>query len=389
MAAARGRRSPLRPSAALGRHDAIALQRAAPPAPRPSHAASRGARLEQLRTGPTDWSTLGAVRVTAEPSVADERLDLLDAMIYGDLFDCAVTLDELWCYARAPIDREELRQRLKVDPVLGRIVTERDGLFCLVGRTALLDTRPDRIRRAGRLQRRARRVARVLRHLPFVESLVLTGSTSADDAREHADIDLLVIVSPQRLGIVFLLLGPVSRLLGRRLFCPNWYVCEGCLGTRPRGPYIAREFAQAHTLVGSVDPPRASNPWLQEFFPNSLAPVASGGRLKGHTCLKRFLEAPLRGALGDPLEGFGRRVALARLLAHYRGLGQDVPPEVAADFEAGRVLRFHGYRYEERTDAAYSARRAQVAGRLEQITRMGPASPAVKACRSNVGSRLD
>src|SRR5207244_8530405 len=110
----------------------------------------------------------------------------------------------------------------------------------------------DRIRRSLRLERRARRVARVLRHVPFVRGLVLTGSVSADDASEHADIDLLIIVAQDRLGTAFLVLGPTSRLLGRRLFCPNWYVREGCLDIVPRSPYIAREFAQARSLVGGA-----------------------------------------------------------------------------------------------------------------------------------------
>ncbi len=304
--------------------------------------------------------------VPTEPSAADERLDLLDALIYGDVFDCAVTFDELWRYARVAIDRDELRRRLHDDPMLRRIVVERDGLFCLTGRTALLDQRPARIRRARHLQRRACRVARVLRHLPFVDGLVLTGSTSADDASDQADIDLLVIVAPDRLGTAFLLLGPTSRLVGRRLFCPNWYVREGCLGITPRSLYIAREFAQARSLVGNADALRDSNPWLVELFPNAAVPPARDRSLKAGTRLQRLLEASLRGALGNRLEGWGRRVVVARLRAHYAGLGQDVPAEVAASLEAGLALRFHGYRYEERTVNAYAARRAQVVDRLEQ-----------------------
>ena len=37
--------------------------------------------------------------------MSDERLDLLDALVYGDVFDCAVTLDEAWRYARVAATR--------------------------------------------------------------------------------------------------------------------------------------------------------------------------------------------------------------------------------------------------------------------------------------------
>lgn len=104
------------------------------------------------------------MKASAEPRAADERLDLLDALIYGDVFDCAVTHDELWQYARVAIDRDELRRRLRDDPVLRRTVVEREGLYCLDGRSALLYERPKRILRARQMRRRARLVARVLRH---------------------------------------------------------------------------------------------------------------------------------------------------------------------------------------------------------------------------------
>ena len=283
------------------------------------------------------------------------------------MFDCAVTFDELWQYARVAIDRDELRRRLRADPVLRRVVVERDGLYCLDGRSALLCERPKRILRARQMQRRARLVARVLRHLPFVHGLVLTGSTSADDATEQADIDLLVIVAADRLGTAFLLLGPASRLLGRRLFCPNWYMREGRLAIAPRSLYVARELAQARSLAGNADALRDSNPWMTELFPNAVAPPALDRGLRGSTRLQRLLEASLRGALGDRLERWGRRVAVARLRAHYSGLGQEVPAEVAASFEAGVALCFHGYRYEQRTVEAYAARRAQVLNRLGSL----------------------
>ena len=82
---------------------------------------------------------------------------------------------------------------------------------------------------------------------------------------------MLVIVATNRLGTPFLLLGPLSRLLGRRLFCPNWYMGEDSLGIAPASLYIAREFAQSRSLAGNGDALRDSNPWIAERFPNAVA----------------------------------------------------------------------------------------------------------------------
>src|SRR5206468_7905836 len=106
-------------------------------------------------------------------------------------------------------------RRLHGDP----LVAARDGLYCLAGREELLARRPERLRNAACLERRARRVARILRHFPFVRGLALTGSAAAGDAGADDDVDLLVTVAEGRPGTVFVLPGPLSRLPARRLVC--------------------------------------------------------------------------------------------------------------------------------------------------------------------------
>jgi predicted nucleotidyltransferase len=302
----------------------------------------------------------------SETAHRDERLDLLDALVYGDAFDCAVTLDELWRYARWPVDRATLRERLRDDPVLRLLVLERDGLYCLRGRSQLLDRRAGRMERASRLQRRAARVAAVLRRVPFVRGLALTGSAAADDAGERADVDLLVIVEPGRLGTVFLLLAPASRLLGRRLFCPNYYLPADRLDIPPADLYTARELDQARVLAGSGAALRGANAWLAEVFPNVLAPP-SPVLPPRRPFLQRVLEAPLGSRLGDRLERFGLRIAARRLRAHYAAFGRSVPADVAAGFESGNGLRFHATDVVTPTMERYAACRAKLAAQLRQL----------------------
>lgn len=273
-------------------------------------------------------------------------LDAIDAVLYGDVFDCAVTLDEAWRYARVAIGRDELARRLHDDP----LVAARDGLYCLAGREELLARRPERLRNAARFERRARCVARILRHFPFVRGLALTGSAAAGDAGADDDVDLLVTVAEGRLGTVFVLLGSLSRLLGRRLFCPNYYACEGRLGLGPASLYLARELAQARPLAGDGAALWRANPWLEETFPNAEPP--SGGAPAGSR-LQRAVEA----LVGGRVERWARRVARQRLRAHYGA----VPGEVEEAFVAGVALRFHGSGVAARTLERHRARRVELA----------------------------
>lgn len=284
------------------------------------------------------------------------QLDLVDALIYADGFDCALTLDEVHRYGLLDIEPETLALELDRHPA----VAARNGLYALGDSEHLIEQRPARIDRAHTLQRRGRRVARLLRHLPFVRALALTGSLAADDAREAADVDLLVIVAPGRLATAFLLMGPASTLLRRRLFCPNYYLSEARMEIAPANRYVARELAQARCLSGPLDELHRSNPWLHDAFPNAGPPDPG---LPGGGAIQRVLELPLRGRLGDRLERFATRLAHSRLRAHY---GDRVPADVGGDLDAGRSLRFHGEHASESLIERYEARRAEVEGILER-----------------------
>jgi hypothetical protein len=316
----------------------------------------------------------------SEPSVTteDHRLAILDGLIYGDIFDCAVTLTELRRYARLPIGGEALRRRLREDGSLKQIVLERDGFYCFADRPSLIAQRPQKIRRARRLQRRARVVARALRALPFVRGVVLTGSVAADHAADDADVDLMLTVARTRLGTVFLMLGLASRALGRRVFCPNYYICESSPARSPASLYIARELAQARVLVGDGSFLQKSRSWLVDVFPNAAwAPVPSGIQAEGES-LQRLLEIPLNGALGERLEQVGRRVALRRLDLHHRRRGEDVPDEVLEKFAAGHSLRFHAGAAEHLTLERYAFRRQQIATYLQALDADRPLAHGVR-----------
>jgi ubiquinone/menaquinone biosynthesis C-methylase UbiE len=177
-------------------------------------------------------------------------------------------------------------------------------------------------------------VARILRHFPFVRGLALTGSAAAGDAGADDDVDLLVTVAEGRLGTVFVLLGSLSRLLGRRLFCPNYYACEGRLDLGPANLYLARELAQARPLAGDGAALWRANPWLEETFPNAEPP--SGGAPAGSR-LQRVSEALVGGRV-EPWRDGWRAGGCGRLEAAVRLAGDGPGSLLEVGAGSGRLL---------------------------------------------------
>jgi len=275
-------------------------------------------------------------------------VDLVDAVVYADVFGCAAGEDDVWRYSRVPLERSALAERLAE---LDGLIRSRDGLVCLAGREELLAEAPERRRRAARLHRRARRAARVLQHAPFVRGLLLTGSAAAGEAAPGADPDLFVLVAPERIGTVFALLGPLARLTGGRVLCPNHYRSVAHLPVEPRDLYVARELAQAWPLAGEGASFLTANAWTLDLLPNAAPRHGSVRPLPLGRQAQRLAEALLPARIERRL----RRLAAARLRAHH---GAAPPPDVTAALHAGVELRFHASRVHEAALDGYAARRA-------------------------------
>jgi predicted nucleotidyltransferase len=289
----------------------------------------------------------------------EDDLELIDAVTYGDAFDCAVTFDEVWRYSRVKITRARLQERVRQLALEG-LLGERDGLYFLAGREHLADRRNARLDRALRLKKRARVVSRFLQHGPFVRGIVLTGSVAADDAEEDADVDVLMIVAKGRIGLSFLLLATLSRVLSRRVFCPNYYVSEAHLGFPNHDRYIAREIAQAELLTSGAGALHDANSWVEAHLPNSSPTGRPVKLLPGGALLQRILELPFGGRFGSWCEQKACTIVKNRLSAHYGSHRVEVPEDVQRRFELGIELRFHGAPRVNKSMARYEESRRKL-----------------------------
>ncbi len=272
---------------------------------------------------------------------SESLLKAIDAIVYGDAFNCAVSFEEVHEYSRIRAEESDLRELLQ-KLVSVKLIEQSDSYYHLPGRRELAKERPQSIDLAVRLQHRASRVGRWLRHLPFIREIYLTGSVAADNAEPDADVDLLIVVSAGRPGMVFALLGPLSRLLSRQVFCPNYYISEDSLQLDRHSHYVAREVVQACPLMGDSNHLLTANQWVREQLPNFQA-FKSGAGIPRGSRIQQALEFLLQGKLGDRLEHMARRLALKRLEAHYQKHDNSIPERIRGQFERGEAFRFHAH----------------------------------------------
>ncbi len=254
-------------------------------------------------------------------TVTDSLLEraILEALLYFDLFDYPLAFDEVVHYLGVGRTADEVRACLTQTHCLSGRIIELDGYLALRGREALIARRLDRATTSERLWRRARRFVRVLRVLPFVRMIAITGALSMKNSAAGDDIDVLIVTAPDRVWLTrafAIALVYAGKLCGDTL-CPNYVISERALTLDKHTLFVAHEFSQMVPVYGLdvYQRMRAANLWIQAMLPNAMCAVPRESDqplgLIGRR-LKRGLEWLLAGRLGDQLEAWEMRRKLRK-----------------------------------------------------------------------------
>lgn len=245
---------------------------------------------------------------------------ILETILYSDLFDYALTPEEAARYLIGlPATADDVRAQLARSSWLRDRVGVVDGHVVARGREALVQRRRDRRSSSDRLWVRARRFVRVLRVLPFVRFVGVTGALAMDNCAPGDDIDVMIVTAPDRVWLTRALaigLVRLGKLFGDTL-CPNYLISERALTLEQRSLFVAHEFAQMVPVYGDEVYRRlvGANAWIATWLPNAdCGPVATGEQRAGGVgrLLKRLGEWLLAGRLGDALEQWEMRRKLRK-----------------------------------------------------------------------------
>jgi hypothetical protein len=244
-----------------------------------------------------------------ETNFASGAESLLAAVVYADLFDYPLTIDDLLRYqVGTRLTRDEIYAALSIISPLREALNEDSGFYVLRGREATIGLRRARTARSRRLWPRARTYARIASYLPFVRCVAVTGALAVENLGARPDIDLLVVAQRHRVWIcrrALILLVRAARLLGDDL-CPNYIISVDNLTLDQRDFFTAHELAQMVPIVGReyYDRIISNNKWALRYLPNAFDRPAKGVR-KAHNGLpKRLVEAILSRAIFDKWEAW-------------------------------------------------------------------------------------
>lgn len=249
---------------------------------------------------------------------------ILATLSYSDIFDYPLTKEEIWQWLigqQATGNRQkEVEKRLKEDAFLVSRVSCLDGLYHLQGREEIVQLREQRKAYSNKKMKLAEKVAEILRLIPWIKLIGVTGALAMKNSDKEDDIDLFIVASKNRLWLTRALVVFLVELVAQRRrpgdqkvkdkTCLNMFLDEKHLAIpkKERDLFSAHEACQLRPIFIRGDTYSRflqENSWAKKFLPNALDLKILKGKTSKNNELITNYQLPITW-----LEDFARKLQL-------------------------------------------------------------------------------
>src|SRR3989344_781711 len=250
--------------------------------------------------------------------------NILATVCYYDCLDYPLTAFEVWKYMIG-ITNYELNEitddagseKFSLKDVINELeandlkkyIEEYRGFYFLKGRKNLVPERIKREKISAAKIKKLRRVVWLLRLVPFVRMIGVTGRLAMKNAEEKSDWDILVILKGGKIWTGRTLVTLLVHLIGKRRHknkikdrvCLNYFITGDSLEISTRDLYSSNEYYFTFPLFDAdiFKKFRLKNRWIKNFKPNYQPEEIGNLRIIKDSWLSRTSRT-----LGEALFGF-------------------------------------------------------------------------------------
>ena len=223
--------------------------------------------------------------------------NILSTIIYYDVLDYPLTSFEIWKYLIIhnvePAYRTGRRETQNDDnkcsladiikelenEEVKKYIEEYRGFYFLKGRIDLVEQRIKRNKISASKLKRLRRAVWLLRFVPYVRMIAVTGTLAMKNAEKPSDWDLLIVLEKGKIWTGRTLVTAAVQLIGKRRYgekiknriCLNYFITTSSLEIRTKDLFSANEYYFLFSLFDSgsyYNKFQLKNSWIRDFKPN-------------------------------------------------------------------------------------------------------------------------
>ncbi len=222
--------------------------------------------------------------------------NILTTVIYYDVLSYPLTSFEIWRYLMCfdyceekiggEVKIHQILHELKQEPLI-RFIEEHNGFYFLKGRKELVDMRIENAKISFSKTKRLKTIISLLRFVPFVRMIGITGRLAMKNARPKSDWDLLIVLKSGKIWTGRTLVTFFSHFMGKRRYgnkikdrvCLNYFITEDSLEISTKDLYSANEYFFIRPVFGFdvFKKFQLKNRWIKtikpHYEPSEIEPV--------------------------------------------------------------------------------------------------------------------
>jgi predicted nucleotidyltransferase len=232
--------------------------------------------------------------------------NILKTLAYFDIFNYPLKDEEIVQFLAAEKNYLLIRESLKI-LLQQKLIFKLGEFYSLKNRQSIADRRIQGNKRAMQQLTIARRIAKLLSHFPFVQTVCVSGSLSKNFADQNSDIDFFIITEANRLWIARTFMHffkKLTYLIGKQhWFCMNYFIDEKEMEIVEKNIFTAMEIITLKPMQGTDCYKRFmnANSWTKNYLPEQNLSFPIDNPMK-KIFLKKSIEKIFSTKFGDAVE---------------------------------------------------------------------------------------
>lgn len=215
--------------------------------------------------------------------------EIIRVLCYADIFDYPLNLEEI-CKWSIKYKSQYIRQvqdkksKIKIAIKNSKLIQEKEGYYFLIKRESIINLRKKRKKYSREKSKIAQKIVSILKFIPYIKLIGITGALAVDNAKEDDDIDLFIVTSRNLLWTTRFLATILTEITGIRrhpgdkdvknMICLNMFADEDHLKIpkREQDLFSAHEVLQMIPLWEKDNTYKKFlyvNKWVKKFLPNA------------------------------------------------------------------------------------------------------------------------
>lgn len=217
--------------------------------------------------------------------------NIIATITYFDVNDYPLTAFEIWKHlikANSSVKDEDEQESWTLTKVMFALeseivkeyVGEKNGFYFLQGRGELIKMRNKREMVSVHKIKKLRQKVFLLKYVPFVRMICLTGRLSQKNGTDKSDIDVFIVLKDGYIWTGRFLMTAVTQLFGWRRYgkkqknriCLNYYVTDESLKVPTQDLFASQEYSFSLPIFDSEkvfdEFQKINSVWMREYKPN-------------------------------------------------------------------------------------------------------------------------